>query len=123
MITRSLTMITLSLSWPVESSLNSRIHWAKRAEINSANVLEGMTSARQAYNDRLPPGQYSATLTFYPPDKRKRDLDNMLARMKKHLDGACFSWAMDDSAIRRITLEWGAVEKPGRVVVTIERMV
>jgi hypothetical protein len=116
-------VITLILSWPVESSLNSRLHWAKRAEINSANVLEGRLAALQAHPDILPAGYYSASIMFHPPDHRRRDLDNMLARIKKQLDSACLVWLIDDSCIRRITLEWGAVEKPGRVVVTITKLV
>jgi len=114
--------VTLSLSWPVESSLNSRIHWAKRAEINSANEFEGGIVAASVHNGPLPPIDYSLRLVFCPPDNRRRDLDNMISRTKKQIDGMCKTWGLDDSAIKRITLEWGAVEKPGRVIVTVEAL-
>ena len=114
--------IVLTLSWPLETSLNSRIHWAKRAEINSANEFEGGIVAASLHSGPLPPIDYALRLTFCPPDNRRRDLDNMLGRTKKQIDGMCITWSIDDSAIKRITLEWGDVQKPGRVVVTIERL-
>jgi crossover junction endodeoxyribonuclease RusA len=114
--------VIIRLSWPVESSLNSRIHWAKRAEINSANELEGWTAAKVANNGEMPPGEYSASIKFHPPDKRRRDLDNLLARVKKQLDGACRAWGLDDSAIKRITLEWGEMRYHGEVLIEIDAL-
>ena len=36
------------------------------------------------------------SLHFYPPDNRKRDLDNMLAAMKAGLDGIALAAGIDD---------------------------
>ena len=50
-----------------------------------------------AYKDKT---QLSApihlAITFHPPDKRKRDLDNMLASIKSGLDGIADAIEVDD---------------------------
>jgi len=113
--------VTLTFSWPIDTSLNARLHWAKRKQANDVNFLDGWASARQA-RMTMPSGEYMLIYWFHPPDKRKRDLDNMLARMKKHQDGMFDAWGLDDSCIRRVILEWGEVEKPGRVVIEVREI-
>jgi crossover junction endodeoxyribonuclease RusA len=58
-------------------------------------------------------------MRFCPPDKRKRDLDNLLARMKAGLDGLADALGVDDT-IFRPAVEWGEVRPRGGVVVTLE---
>ncbi len=36
-------------------------------------------------------------ITFHPPDKRRRDLDNLLASIKSALDGVALATGVDDS--------------------------
>ena len=40
------------------------------------------------------------TLTFYPPNKRDRDWDNLLASMKSGLDGLADGLGVNDSLFR-----------------------
>lgn len=54
-------------------------------------------------------------LIIFPPDRKRRDLDNILTAMKSAIDGMCKGLEVDDSQIRRATLEWGAVVKGGAV--------
>ncbi|MFY2843588.1 RusA family crossover junction endodeoxyribonuclease [Achromobacter ruhlandii] len=62
-------------------------------------------------------GRVSVAITAYPPDKRRRDLDNM---MKGLLDGLVHAGAIeDDSMIDRLTIERGVVCKGGKVRVYI----
>lgn len=56
-------------------------------------------------------------LDFYPPDKRRRDVDNLLASLKSALDGICDAWGIDDSRFRMIILRMEAPIKGGKVVV------
>lgn len=44
-------------------------------------------------------------LTFFAPDKRKRDLDNLLAAMKPSLDGMAQALGVDDSLFYPITID------------------
>ncbi|XYQ56799.1 RusA family crossover junction endodeoxyribonuclease [Pectobacterium carotovorum] len=59
----------------------------------------------------------AVTITFYPPDRRTRDMDNYL---KAPLDALTHAgvWA-DDSQIKRMLLEWGPVTKGGKAEIVI----
>lgn len=61
----------------------------------------------------------SVAITAYPPDRRRRDLDNML---KAPLDALTHAgvW-LDDSQIDRLSISRGEVCKGGRLVVTINK--
>ena len=63
-------------------------------------------------------GELSVTIDMYPPDKRKRDIDNVLkALMDAMQHGGLYE---DDSQISKLTIERRAVAPPGRVEVWIE---
>ena len=55
-------------------------------------------------------------VTFNPPDKRRRDLDNMLASIKSALDGIAIATGVDDS-LWGLTLVRGDPVKGGTVTV------
>lgn len=59
------------------------------------------------------------SITFNPPDKRRRDLDNMLASCKAMLDGLASAMKVDDYEFT-ITLRRGDPVKGGAVAVVIE---
>lgn len=42
-------------------------------------------------------GPIHVTLTFYPPDKRRRDLDGCISACKAYLDGLADALGVDDS--------------------------
>lgn len=44
-----------------------------------------------------PEGNVKLDIVFYPPDNRKRDLDNMLASIKYGLDGVAAGLGIDDN--------------------------
>lgn len=59
------------------------------------------------------------TLTFCPPDKRKRDLDNLYASFKPYQDGMMDTLGVDDSRIARVVLQRGYVVEAGEVIVEL----
>lgn len=62
----------------------------------------------------------SVAILCYPPDRRRRDLDNIL---KAALDALVFAGVMlDDSQIDRLAIERCAVQAPGRLEITLERL-
>lgn len=61
--------------------------------------------------------QAHLVVTFHPPDRRKRDLDNMLAAIKSGLDGVSDALGIDDSRFE-ITIRRGDVVKGGEVRIT-----
>ena len=63
-------------------------------------------------------GLLSVSLELYPPDRRRRDIDNIL---KALLDSMCKAGIYaDDSQIKRLHLYMYSHQPPGSVVVTIE---
>ena len=48
---------------------------------------------------------YPISLDFIPPDKRHRDLDNLLASSKQLLDGVAHGLGINDRQFRPITID------------------
>jgi crossover junction endodeoxyribonuclease RusA len=110
-------MITLQLAYPDSAlSPNSpKRHWR-------AKQAQKLTAKTEAYYKAFPfretfecADALQMSLTIYPPTNARRDLDNVFASMKSAIDGVCQGLAIDDSQIRRVTLEWGTVVKSGAV--------
>ncbi len=82
----------------------------------------GYVQARSALeNQTLPPAPYYAIqITFYPPDRRHRDADNLHAAMKHYVDGICSALEINDAKFRSIILSFGEVRKPGATIVEIK---
>lgn len=55
-------------------------------------------------------------VTFHPPDKRKRDRDNIIASFKAGQDGLADAWGIDDNEFE-ITYALGEPRKGGAVIV------
>lgn len=65
-------------------------------------------------------GRLSVSITVYPPDRRRRDIDNMPKAVLDLLThGGVYG---DDSQIDRLVIERGPVEKGGRVEVRVEAL-
>jgi crossover junction endodeoxyribonuclease RusA len=102
---------------------NARLHWREKAEYvqlarGTAKVLADQ--ANPHHNIEFPKGErVPLMLKFYPPNLKERDLDNMLAASKAAIDGLCDALDINDKMFCPITLDWGKVEKGGRVVVVI----
>lgn len=64
-------------------------------------------------------GRLSAEIIAHPPDKRKRDLDNLL---KITMDALAKTGIYDDdSQFDKICIERGTIEKDGTLVVCIKK--
>ncbi len=60
-------------------------------------------------------------IVLYPPDQRRRDIDNY----NKALFDALTQTGVweDDSQVKRMLVEWGPLTKKGKVEITIKRFV
>ena len=117
----ALTM-SLDLPWPgSDLNPNKRHQWSALAKAKKAYRARCAAIARQAGVGCLPPGltRLTACLTFCPPDRRPRDLDNMLASMKAGLDGLSDAIGIDDRHWK-LTLDVGAPVTGGMVLVNLE---
>ena len=61
-------------------------------------------------------------LVFCPPDRRRRDLDNLYSSFKSTCDGIFAALQTDDSRIRRAVLEYGPLEPNGAVYIEIKKL-
>ena len=86
------------LPWPHAGlSPNARVHRMKLVSLKRKYRSQCAWEC-QIQNLRKIDAEYlHITITFHPPDKRRRDLDNMLASIKSGLDGVADIVGVDDS--------------------------
>lgn len=84
----------------------------------------GYVQARAALESQSLPLalHYSICITFYPPDRRHRDADNLHASMKHYIDGICQALEINDKIFREVTLAFGEIRKPGATTVEIKAL-
>jgi len=113
--------LTLELPWPPRQlSPNARNHWATTAKAKKAYrarcraiAIAAGVRAVLAGKNRL-----EVALAFFPPDKRGRDWDNMLASMKSGLDGLADAAGLDDRHWR-LSFDVADPTPGGRVLVEL----
>lgn len=110
----------LRMSWPHKNlSPNARVHRMVVAKEKRAARNEAFwVAAADMQSNFIGARGVVVTLTFCPPDKRRRDLDNMLSSCKAMLDGLSDAIGVDDSEWS-IHLKRGASVKGGAVHVEV----
>lgn len=110
----------VDLPWPPSAlSPNASSPGAWRVKQKAAKAYKAdcaivcRASLRKAEIDRA-----HLTISFCPPDRRRRDLDNMLARIKHGLDAVSETIGIDDSLFG-LTLVRGEPVKGGVVRITV----
>lgn len=95
--------IAINLPWPDKVLLpnaSRRVHWAKRAKAakhQRTTAAACTLAAGVRRTDPDIPEAIKATITFYPPDKRRRDIDGCLSSVKSAIDGVADIIGRDDS--------------------------
>ncbi|GAB6184581.1 RusA family crossover junction endodeoxyribonuclease [Thermopirellula anaerolimosa] len=117
-------MLTVELSYP--PSVN---HYWRRVGPRTLISRQGRAYRRDVATavrridhaaDRLPlTGPLRVEVSLYPPDRRRRDLDNALKALLDALQHA--GVYPDDSLIEQLSVEKRDVVKGGKAVVTIRR--
>jgi crossover junction endodeoxyribonuclease RusA len=109
----------IDLGWPSPIlSPNARAHWFKKSSATKAYRMACYYLAREAVKLATAESPVHMTVTFHPPDKRRRDRDNMIASMKAGMDGLADALGIDDSHFIP-TYHMGDPVKGGRVTVQI----
>lgn len=116
--------VAVELPWPSPKlSPNARTHWGvkSRAAQKARQDAKIMACSAKAWRIRgLGYGEnISASITFHPPDRRARDLDNMLSSLKSSLDGIADVVGVDDSNWS-ISMRKAEPVKGGKVIVELE---
>lgn len=87
--------------WPDKRlSPNARVHWAQKSKAAKAARHAGYFAAKEAKARIDWEGAVHAFITFYPPDRRHRDDDNLVASFKNYRDGIADALGIDDKRIR-----------------------
>ena len=93
--------LTVKLPWPPkELSPNARVHWAKKAKAAKAYKQACFVLAKNAGLSADWEGDIHLWITFYPPDRRSRDDDNLVASLKNGRDGLALAMGIDDKRFR-----------------------
>lgn len=91
-------MIEITLPWPPSTlSPNSRTHWRFKAKAAKKYRQECGWIARAAGLIAPAEGKLHLWLDFYPPDRRHRDDDNLIASFKSGRDGIADALGVNDS--------------------------
>lgn len=94
------------------------MHISKKGRDYRKNAVEIVEQQMKAQGSVTATGRLSVAILAYMPDRRVRDLDNIL---KSLLDSLSHAGAMeDDGQIDRILVQRCGIEKPGRVEVLIK---
>lgn len=111
-------MNTVTLPWPPsELSPNARVHWAQRSRV-AKKYREACYVLCKRANLVAPQSERIVLMAdFYPPDRRHRDDDNMIASFKSGRDGIADALGVDDN--RFILTPLVVREVRGWVVVTL----
>jgi len=111
----------LHIPWPPSvntywRNVNGRMMISKQGRLYRKNIAQ---MAMQNRWERFMADRLSVTINAYPPDRRKRDLDNLPKAIFDSLQHAgIFD---DDEQIDFFSVQRGQIIKPGRVTLTITR--
>ncbi len=113
----------LRLDWPdpclMPNRKNGR-HWASTHKAKrEATACAWFEATQRGIEDIAGAPAYELVVEFYPPDRRKRDMDNLLAALKPAIDGIAHALGADDSGFS-YRLSMAEPQKPGAVLVQIE---
>ena len=117
--------LQITLPWPPPSlSPNKRQHWRPFAAAKKAyRAACYVETLRQVKGKATLPDRLRVALDFAPPDRRKRDRDNLVASMKAGLDGVADALGIDDWRFEtleaRIVTTLTPAKGAAHVVVTI----
>ena len=97
-------------------------HWtatsaAKDAQKNDAYMLT--KQAMQEQPSSFGEADIPLSLVYLTPDKRKRDLDNMLAASKSLIDGMAQALGVDDSRFKPVLVDWVQGPKGGALMAAV----
>lgn len=90
--------MTIVLPWPTkELSANSRVHWGTLAKAKKAYRDACAWQAKAQGAHAMKAERLKIEVTFFPPNRNRRDLDNCIASMKAGFDGLADVLGVDDS--------------------------
>lgn len=91
--------LSITLPWPPSGlSPNARLHWAELARLKKKYRQACAYTARAHGVMPVQADRLNVHLRFVPPNRQRRDWDNLVASMKAGLDGLADALRVDDSS-------------------------
>lgn len=92
-------------------------------KITKAHKEIGYFAAKaKAIDEPLPSVKTHVRIIFHAPDRRKRDLDNLLSSCKAYLDGIALAYGINDTLFRPITIDFAEeTYKKGKVQIFFDQ--
>ena len=91
------TECLIRLPWPSSKlSSNSRVHWAVRAKATKGYREQARLASNESGLRMANHTHAVLDFFFFPPDRRRRDAQNMPAMMKSAIDGIADAMGCDD---------------------------
>jgi crossover junction endodeoxyribonuclease RusA len=116
---RAPPLVRVVLPWPPSAlSPNARVDRRAVSGLRKSYRHDCGWLARKFGARNLAGRRLSVHLLFRPPDRRRRDWDNLIATMKAGLDGLADALGVDDAEFR-LSMDMAAPVKHGAVDVTI----
>lgn len=111
---------TIELSWPARVLWpNKRTHFRAKADATRAYRQEAYWRTVNAQAAACPAdGEIVLRFEFFPPDRIRRDLDNMFASTKGAIDGIADALGVDDQRFG-YQVARRDVAKGGKVIVSV----
>lgn len=107
----------VTLPWPPAGlNPNARLHWAAKSKQAKAYRMACFALCIEAKLNQMAlpeSGFVTLDIEFIPPDRRARDLDNMLSSVKNGLDGIADALGVND---RRFVFRLSRAEQVGGMV-------
>ena len=102
--------------WPNRNAHCGRLHAARKKR-----KADAFYAAQEVGLRKVTASTLKLLLTFHPPDRGRRDLDNAVAAMKADIDGLAVAAGIDDSRFTYGPPMFGEPRGPlGEVVVIVE---
>lgn len=110
---------TIELPWPTRELFpNARVHWAKKSNAVKRHKAHARLETCKMGAFANPTGRIFWRLDWFPPDRRRRDEDNVIAACKSYLDGVSQALQADDCRFRLREIEDHEPMKEGRLKLT-----
>lgn len=112
-------MTTVTLPWPSRHlSPHANGHWWSRSSATRKARRDAFYAARNAGVATDP--NAVLRVAYNPPDRRRRDVQNMPAMIKAYIDGIADAMGCDDNGFRvQFPDSFGDVVKGGEIVIEV----
>ena len=114
--------LSLTLPWPPKEltpNFKRRNHWSRYAKPTKRYRTTCWALAREARIDLTGMDAVPLSITFHPPDRRKRDDDGCIGAFKAGRDGIAEAFGVDDNAFRP-SYHMAEPVKGGAIIVTVD---